>query len=329
MNEYDELHPLIDVGATCLVTGGAGFIGSHLVDALSGAGARVRVLDDFSTGYRSNLLPLLDSIELIEGSVTDPGTCRVACDDVDFVFHQAAIPSVARSVADPVGSHEADATGTLHMLTAAREAGVKRFVYAASSSAYGDTPTLPKVEAMAAHPMSPYAVAKLAGEHYCAAFSHVYGLETVSLRYFNIFGPRQDPTSQYAGVIPVFIQCAREGRSPTIDGDGEQTRDFTYVENVVRANLLATRADAEDASGLTFNVGCGERISVNRLWQVIRDAVGADVEATHGPPRPGDVRDSLASLVRIEKALGYSPEVRLEEGLRRTVAWFREAEPVR
>jgi len=306
-----------------LVTGGAGFIGSNLVARLLDDGERVRVLDDFSTGRRENLAPFEGAFELLEGSVTDPAACRRACEGADYVLHQAAIPSVARSVADPVASHEADATGTLNMLVAARDAEASRFVYAASSSAYGDTPTLPKVEDMPTNPRSPYAVAKLAGEHYARAFHGVYGLETVALRYFNIFGPRQDPTSQYSAVIPIFITHALEGRAPTIYGDGEQTRDFTYVDNAVSANLRACRAAAEDVAGELFNVGCGDRISVNELWRHIRDAVAADVEPRYGPARPGDVRDSLASLDKSRERLGYQPRVSLEEGLRKTVDWFR------
>ncbi len=324
MSRYEHLNDLIDRDATYLVTGGAGFIGSHLVEALTGAGVEVRVLDDFSTGRRQNLDPFEDDVRLFEGSIEDTDLCQRACHGVDYVLHQAAVPSVQRSVADPLHTHEVDATGTVNLLVEAKDQEVRRVVYAASSSAYGDTPTLPKSEEMAPHPMSPYAVAKLAGEHYCAAFAEVYDMETVALRYFNIFGPRQDPKSQYSAVIPIFVTWALEGRSPTINGDGEQTRDFTYVENVVRANLLATRADAADVSGEVFNVGCGDRISINRLWETIRDVLDADVEATHGPPRPGDVRDSLASLDRISGALGYEPAVKLEEGLRRTVEWFRE-----
>lgn len=307
-----------------LVTGGAGFIGSNLVVELLERGEDVRVLDDFSTGRRENLEALGDRVEVIEGSVTDPAVAQEACRGVEFVLHQAALPSVARSVVDPMGTHEVDATGTLVMLDAARDAGVRRFVYAASSSAYGDTPELPKHEGMPARPRSPYAAAKLAGEHYCRAWHAVHGFETVALRYFNIFGPRQDPTSQYSAVIPIFIGRAIEGRPPTIDGDGEQTRDFTHVGNAVRANLLACTAPAEDVAGEVFNVGCGERISVNRLWELIRDAVGTDVEAVHGPPRLGDVADSLASLELVRERLGYDPVVGLEEGLEETVDWFRE-----
>ena len=305
--------------ARYLVTGGAGFIGSNLVEALVKEGASVRVLDDFSTGMRENLDGFLGDIELAEGSITNPATCASACEGIDFVLHQAALSSVPRSVADPAASHEACSTGTLNMLVAARDAGVRRFVYAGSSSAYGDTPTLPKVETMPALPRSPYAVAKLAGEHYCKAFSLVYGFETVVLRYFNIFGPRQDPASQYSAVIPLFITKALTGESPTIDGDGEQTRDFTYVENAVRANLLACTADAVDVSGEVFNVGCGERISVNRLWKAIQEATGAGVEAVSGPAREGDVRDSLASLDKIRGHMGYAVIVSSAEGLRRTV----------
>ena len=310
---------MIVPSARFLVTGGAGFIGSNLVEALLDAGAGVRVLDDFSTGRRENVEGFLDRIELVEGSITEPATCASVCEGIDFVLHQAALASAPRSVANPTATHEACATGTLNMLIAARGAGVRRFVYAASSSAYGDTPTLPKVETMPALPRSPYAVAKLAGEHYCKAFSLVYGFETVALRYFNIFGPRQDPTSQYSAVIPLFITKALTGEAPTIDGDGEQTRDFTYVENAVRANLSACTADAEAVSGEVFNVGCGERISVNRLWRSIQEATGSALEPVTGPAREGDVRDSLASLDKIQERMGYSVVVSLTEGLRRTV----------
>ncbi len=305
--------------AKYLVTGGAGFIGSNLVETLLDAGAGVRVLDDFSTGRRENLDVFLEQIEVVEGSITEPATCAAACEGIDFVLHQAALASVPRSVANPAATHDACATGTLNMLVAARDADVSRFVYAASSSAYGDTPTLPKVESMPSLPRSPYAVAKLAGEQYCQAFSLVYGFETVALRYFNIFGPRQDPSSQYSAVIPLFITKALAEEAPTIDGDGEQTRDFTYVENAVQANLMACTADAEAVSGEVFNVGCGERISVNQLWEAIREATGAEVESVMGPARGGDVRDSLASLDKIRDRMGYSVTVSLADGLRRTV----------
>ncbi|HIF08319.1 MAG TPA: SDR family oxidoreductase [Gemmatimonadetes bacterium] len=305
--------------AKYLVTGGAGFIGSNLVETLLDAGAGVRVLDDFSTGRRENLDGFLEQIEIVEGSITEPATCAAACEGIDFVLHQAALASVPRSVANPAATHDACATGTLNMLVAARDADVSRFVYAASSSAYGDTPTLPKVESMPSLPRSPYAVAKLAGEQYCQAFSLVYGFETVALRYFNIFGPRQDPSSQYSAVIPLFITKALAEEAPTIDGDGEQTRDFTYVENAVQANLMACTADAEAVSGEVFNVGCGERISVNQLWEAIREATGAEVESVMGPARGGDVRDSLASLDKIRDRMGYSVTVSLADGLRRTV----------
>lgn len=306
--------------ANYLVTGGAGFIGSNLVEALVEDGASLRVLDDFSTGRRENLDGLLGKIELVEGSITDPATCASACEGIQFVLHQAALASVPRSVANPAASHEACATGTLNMLIAARDAGVRRFVYAGSSSAYGDTPTLPKVETMPALPRSPYAVAKLAGEHYCKAFTLIYGFETVVLRYFNIFGPRQDPSSQYSAVIPLFITKALAGEGPTIDGDGEQTRDFTYVENAVRANLLACTATPAAVSGEVFNVGCGEQISVNQLWEAIQEATGVGVKSVTGSAREGDVRDSLASLAKIQEQMGYSVTVSLTEGLRRTVA---------
>lgn len=304
--------------ATALVTGGAGFIGSHLVDRLMAEGARVRVLDDFSTGNRANLEHAVGEIELIEGSVTDASICETACLGAEYVFHQAALPSVQRSVSDPTLTHEVAATGTLRMLTAARGAGVRRFVYAGSSSAYGDTPTLPKQEDMAERPLSPYAVAKLTGEHYTRVFAHVHGLETVVLRYFNVFGPRQEPGSQYSAAIPIFITMALEGRSPTINGDGEQTRDFTYVENVVEANLLSAGAASSRVSGRVFNVGAGERTSLTVLWNMIQEVVGSVVEAKHGPARPGDVRDSLADLTKIREAMGFEVKVGLREGLEKT-----------
>ena len=301
-----------------LVTGGAGFIGSHLVEHLLAAGDDVVVLDNFATGRRENLAPFLDRITLVEGSVTDPATCARAVEGCDFVLHQAALPSVPRSVMDPIASHEACATGTLNVLVAARDAKVRRVVYAASSSAYGNTPELPKHEGMPSRPLSPYAAAKLAGEHYMRAFHASYGLETVSLRYFNIFGPRQDPTSQYAAVVPKFITCALKGERPVIYGDGEQTRDFTYIANAVRANLLACDAPAE-ACGQVFNVGCGERITVNQLWERITHATGTNITPEYVPSRTGDVRDSLASLALSERFLGYQPLVNVEEGVRRTM----------
>jgi UDP-N-acetylglucosamine/UDP-N-acetyl-alpha-D-glucosaminouronate 4-epimerase len=309
--------------ASVLVTGGAGFIGSHLVEGLLAVGARVRVLDDFSTGSRANLAPFQGRIEVHEASITDADACARACAGMDYVLHEAALPSVARSVTDPGATHDVCATGTLNMLRGAHAAGVKRLVYAGSSSAYGDTPTLPKREDMASSPRSPYAVAKLAGEHYAQVFPRLFGLETVVLRYFNVFGPRQDPASPYSAVIPLFITAALEGRGPVIHGDGGQTRDFTYVENVVDANLRACAAAGEEVVGGVFNVGCGERISVVELWRRIRDILGVDLEAEHRPPRPGDVRDSLADLTRIRKHLGYAVRVPLTEGLRRTADWVR------
>ncbi|GMV07626.1 MAG: epimerase [Gemmatimonadota bacterium] len=308
---------------TVLVTGGAGFIGSHLVEHLLARGARVRVLDDFSTGRRENLAPWRERIDLHEASVTDPEACARACAGVHYVLHQAALPSVARSVADPLPTHAVSATGTLNVLHAAHGAGVRRFVYAGSSSAYGDTPTLPKREDMASNPRSPYAVAKLAGEHYAQVFPKLFGLETVVLRYFNVFGPRQDPHSPYSAVIPLFIDRALQGKAPVINGDGGQTRDFTYVDNVVDANFRACFAPADGVVGEVFNVGCGERISVVRLWEEIRAILGVELDAEAGPPRPGDVRDSLADLTRIRQRLGYEVRVPLDEGLRRTAAWLQ------
>jgi nucleoside-diphosphate-sugar epimerase len=305
-----------------LVTGGAGFIGSHLVEHLTRRGEEVVVLDDFSTGQRANVEPFLGAIELIEGTLLDPATCARAARGADYVLHQAAVPSVPRSVADPLGSHAACATGTVNMLIAARDANVKRFVYAASSSAYGNTAELPKHEDMLPRPLSPYAVAKYAGECYARAFHVTYGLPTVALRYFNIFGPRQDPNSQYAAAIAKFISSAMRGTTPTIYGDGSQTRDFTFVANAVSANLLACTAP-DEANGDVFNVGCGDRVSVNELWRRVQRLVGCNIEPVYAPRRAGDVRDSLASLEKIERVLGYKPVVDLDEGLRQTVSHFR------
>ena len=306
-----------------LVTGGAGFIGSHIVEALVGAGADVRVLDNFSTGKRENLAGCIDAITLIEGDITDPETVRRSVEGVDFVLHQAAIPSVPRSVADPVGSNVANVDGTLNVLVAARDAGVKRVVYAASSSAYGNIEADYKREDMAPDPRSPYAVAKLAGEGYCRAFYLSYGLETVSLRYFNVFGPRQDPSSQYAAVIPIFISALLEGQPPPVEGDGLQSRDFTYVTDVVRANLLACRAP--EAAGQVINVACGTRHTLLELIDALNHLMGTDIAPVFGPPRPGDVRHSCADIARAQRLLGYRPLVPFEQGLAYTLDWLREA----
>jgi nucleoside-diphosphate-sugar epimerase len=305
-----------------LVTGGAGFIGSHLVEHLVATGQDVTIVDNFTTGRRENLAPFSASIRIVEGSIVEPRVCVEAAKGVDFVLHQAAVPSVPRSVRDPVTTHDTNVTGTLNMLMAARAAGAQRFVYASSSSAYGDTPVLPKCEDMPTNPRSPYAVSKLAGERYCSAFWHTYGFETVSLRYFNIFGPRQDPASEYAAAVPKFATAALLGNSPTIFGDGEQTRDLTYVANAVRANMLACEAPADKVAGEVFNVGCGERISVNEMWHRIQSLTGSKLEAQYQPERAGDVRDSLASLEKASGLLGYAPEVGLDEGLRHTVDFF-------
>jgi UDP-N-acetylglucosamine/UDP-N-acetyl-alpha-D-glucosaminouronate 4-epimerase len=304
-----------------VVTGGAGFIGSHLVGHLVTTGHEVVVLDNLLTGHIENISSWLNSIELVEGSITNLRTCAKAFKGADFVLHQAALPSVPRSVRDPVETHEANVTGTLNVLLAAYDAGVNRVVYAASSSAYGNTAVLPKHEHMTPQPLSPYAASKLAGEAYLQVFHDTYGLETVALRYFNVFGPRQDPMSQYSAAIPRFISAALSGNPPIIYGNGEQTRDFTYVTNVVHANMLACKAPPE-ALGQVFNVGCGERVSVNRLWKRIRDLTGGTVEAEHCPERAGEVRDSVASLEKIQRVLGYEPLVGLDEGLRFTVDFF-------
>jgi len=305
---------------TVLVTGGAGFIGSNIVARLVGEGFDVRVIDDLATGRRVNLDAVRDSVDFVEASILDDGALKGAMRDVEFVLHQAAIPSVPRSVKDPLRSHEANASGTLHVLSAARDAGVKRVVYASSSSVYGETPTLPKVEDMRPDPLSPYAVSKLCGEYYCRVFQKVYGLDTISLRYFNVFGPRQDPTSQYAAVIPKFITAIGAGKPPLIFGDGEQTRDFTFVENVVEANLLALKA--KKTGGEVVNIACGKRTSVNELVRMLCKIIGKRVAPVYERARAGDVKHSLAGIGRAEKILGYRPRYDMEYGLRKTCEWF-------
>jgi UDP-glucose 4-epimerase len=306
--------------STFLVTGGAGFIGSNIVERLVAQRTVVRVLDNFSTGKRANIEPWLDRLELVEGDVRHLETVRRAVKGVDYVLHQAAIPSVPRSVDDPLESHACNATATLNVLLAARDAGVRRVVYASSCAAYGDSPELPKREDMATDPLSPYAVSKLAGEHYCRAASEVYGLETVALRYFNVFGPRQDPASEYAAVIPAFVTLALDGERPVVYGDGLQSRDFVYVANVVDANLLACRA--EGVAGQVFNVACGERITLLALLEALERIMGREVRPRFEPERPGDVRHSVATIEKARTGLGYEPGVGFEEGLRRTVAFF-------
>jgi nucleoside-diphosphate-sugar epimerase len=312
--------------ALFLVTGGAGFIGSNLTRALVARGDRVRALDSLLTGRRENLADLPD-VELIEGDVRDPEGLRAAMAGVDAVFHQAALPSVPRSVRDPVASNESNVGGTLNVLLAARDLGVSRVVCASSSSVYGDTPTFPKVETMMPSPLSPYAVSKLAGEHYCAVFHRLWGVEAVALRYFNVFGPRQDPSSEYAAVIPLFITAMSRGERPLVHGDGTQSRDFTFVENVVRANLRA--AEAPGAGGEVFNVACGRRYSLLDLVGLLNRILGTDLEPRFGEPRPGDVKHSLADISKARRLLGYDPTISFEEGLERTVAWRRTAEAPR
>src|SRR5579884_79900 len=307
-----------------LVTGGAGFIGSHVVRRLLEEGREVRVLDDFSTGRASNLTDVADDVDLHEGDLRRLGDVEAAMRGCEAAIHLGAVPSVPRSIADPVTTQEAYATGTLNVLLAARAAGASRVVLASSSSVYGSGRELPKHEALRPEPISPYAVSKLAAEAYARSFFEVYGLETVALRYFNVFGPRQDPQSEYAAVIPKFIWSFRNAEPPVIFGDGEQSRDFTYVENVVKANLAAL--EARDVGGRIYNIACGERVTLNQLAAMLRSAIGAEVEPVHGPARPGDVRHSLADVSRAREELGYDPSVTLKEGLRRTVEFFAEAE---
>jgi nucleoside-diphosphate-sugar epimerase len=303
-----------------LVTGGAGFIGSHIVEALVTKGKRVRVIDNLSTGKRENLQHLMNEIEFIEGDLRDQEASARAVKGVDFVMHQAAIPSVPRSIKEPKNTTENNLNATLHLLLAARDAGVKRVVYASSSSVYGDSPALPKSEDFSPAPLSPYAASKLAGEYYCRVFSQVYGLETVSLRYFNVFGPRQDPLSLYAAVIPIFISAALTKKPLVVYGDGEQTRDFSFVANVVQANLLA--CEAEDIAGETLNIGGGTQTSLNQLIKELQAIVNTDLDVEYADPRPGDVKHSLASVEKAKKLMGYGCAVPFGEGLRRTVEWF-------
>jgi nucleoside-diphosphate-sugar epimerase len=310
-----------------LVTGGAGFIGSNIVERLVREGQRVRVLDNFSTGKRENLAPWQDRIEIMEADVRDLDAVRRAVAGTDYVLHQAALPSVPRSIADPLTTHEVNATGTLHVLIAARDAGVKRLVYASSSSVYGSSPELPKREEMPTNPLSPYAVSKLAGESYCRTFQRLYGLETACLRYFNVFGPRQDPNSQYAAVIPKFITAILGGKRPVIYGNGTQSRDFTYVENVVECNLLACRA--ENLGGEVFNVACGQRFELLQLVKALEDTIGKQTWPEFALPRPGDVQHSLAAIEKARERLGYTPAVCFDEGLRLTVEFLKQAAQLR
>jgi UDP-glucose 4-epimerase len=305
-----------------LVTGGAGFIGSNIVEELVNQGARVRVIDNFSTGHQENLRTFRNRVDFRELDICNLADLKKAVEGVDYILHQAAIPSVPRSVIDPIGSHNADVTGTLHVLWAAKEAGVKRVVYAASSSAYGDSEQLPKEEAMPVSPISPYGLMKYMGEEYCQLFSSLYGLETVSLRYFNVFGPRQDPNSQYSGVLSRFITAMLSGQRPVIFGDGEQSRDFTYVSNVVQVNLLACHSSK--AIGKVFNVACGDRITLNRVVEILNRLLGSHLEPIYEPTRTGDIRHSMADITLAKVNLKYIPTVGFEEGLRLTVEWYKE-----
>ena len=304
-----------------LVTGGAGFIGSNIVEELAAMGEEVVVLDNLSTGYRDNIEEFIGDIDLIEGDIRDPEAVNKGMSGVDYVLHQAALASVPRSIDDPVLVNDVNVNGTINVLEQARKAGVRSLVYAASSSAYGDSEISPKHEELRPGPLSPYAVSKLVGEHYCSVYSNVYGLPTVSLRYFNVFGPRQDPGSQYAAVVPIFISSLLEGKTPVIYGDGEQSRDFTYVSNVVKANILA--AKSEGAEGEMMNVACGDQYTVNRLLDIIKENLESDTEPEYADPRPGDVKHSLADISKAEQMIGYSVDVTFEQGLKKTIDWYR------
>ena len=314
--------------AKYLITGVAGFIGSSIARAVLAQGDEVRGIDNLSTGRRENLTEIAGRVDFREADILDLNAMQRACEGVDYVFHEAAIPSVPKSVLDPLGSNRANVDATVNVLIAARDAKVKRVVYAASSSAYGDTPTLPKREDMAPNPISPYAVAKLASEYYMTSFYRCYGLETVCLRYFNIFGPRQDPSSQYSGVLAKFISQMLGGETPTILGDGQQSRDFTYIDNAVDANLLACKAPAAEVAGRVFNVATGRRVDLNETFKILKQLTGFSGDVKYGPERAGDVKHSLADMSRAEKHLGYKPSVTFEEGLRRTIEWCRSQQRV-
>ncbi len=305
-----------------LVTGGAGFIGSNICRRLVSQGCFVRVLDNLLTGKKSNLAGIIEKIEFVEADMGDSQVARAAMKDIDVVLHQGALPSVPRSVDDPALTHRHCVDATFTLLMAARDAGVKRFVYAASSSAYGDAPTSPKVETMPCNPLSPYAVGKLVGEYYCSVFCKVFGLETVSLRYFNVFGPYQDPASQYAAAIPAFVTAILRNQPPTIYGDGEQSRDFTYIDNVVEANLLAARA--KRTSGEVINIACGQAITVNAIIDMINQLLGKKVKPTYVPARPGDVKHSLADITLARRLIGFTPTVQFREGLERAIEWYSD-----
>ena len=307
-----------------LVTGGAGFVGSHIASAVASSGARVRIIDDLSTGYLENVEEISGDVDFVQGSVEDEAVLKRAIEGAELVFHEAAIPSVPRSVQNPRQTHIASVDATFSLLLAAKDNNVRRVVYAASSSAYGDQPTLPKIETMLPEPLSPYAVAKLVGEQYCQVFTRVYGLETVSLRYFNVFGPRQDPSSQYSGVISRFVSALLGGETPVIYGDGEQSRDFTYIDNVVDANLKA--ADSAKAVGQVINIANGERITLNELLKELQDLTGkTGVTVDYQPPRAGDVKHSLADISRARELLGFEPNVDLRQGLSLTIDWWKNS----
>jgi UDP-glucose 4-epimerase len=305
-----------------VVTGGGGFIGSHIVEELLRRNETVKVIDNFSTGKRENVVPFAGRVEVVEADIPESNNLVDLLKGADYVIHQAAIPSVPKSMIDPIKSHRANVNGTLKLLVACRDAGVKRVVYASSSSIYGDSPTLPKHEGMMPNPLSPYGAQKLFGEIYCQVFTRAYGLETVSLRYFNVFGPRQDATSQYSGVLALFIPAVLQDKNPMIYGDGEQSRDFTYVKNVAEANLLACTVPG--VAGQVFNVACGDRITVNSMLQQINKITGKDITPFYADPRAGDIKHSQADITQAKEHLGYQPNVTFEEGLRNTIEWYRD-----
>ena len=309
--------------ANYLVTGGAGFIGSSIARALVTRGDRVRIIDNFSSGRRENFADFARDVELIEADILDPAALKRALEGVEVVYHEAAIPSVPKSMAEPLENHEANATGTLRVLHAARAAGARRLVYAASSAAYGDAPELPKLETMAPAPISPYGASKLAGEYYCQVYAQAFGLETVALRYFNVFGPRQDPKSEYAAVIPKFITAALAGQTPRIFGDGTQSRDFCHIDNIIEANLKAATGSAAQVSGQMFNIACGVATDLNQVVAVIGEILGRRVEARHEPERSGDIKHSYANIDKARQRLDYTAAVSFAEGLRRTLEWYR------